>query len=239
MAHQISHENRCIFVHVPKAGGTSVERTAIFDDQREATDEYVGGHCTALEYRAAYPDQFETYFKFGFVRDPFHRLASAFAYLSSGGTNSGDRAAYKQYVAPFAGDFQTFCAKSLLACSRTVVHFRPQVDFLCDQHGRVLVDFVGHVEQMDDDFAEVTRRLRVQCRLQHRNRSPAMARPARIEMEQVRDIVQSVYERDFDTFSYSGDSANAVCPAVVEAGGRGLARQAWARLRGRIRRGKR
>ena len=83
MAIQISDKHKCIFIHVPKAAGSSVETSEIFEDQRIKTGEYVGGHTTALEYRETYPGKFKNYFKFAFVRNPYSRLVSAFSYLSN------------------------------------------------------------------------------------------------------------------------------------------------------------
>jgi hypothetical protein len=47
MAVQISDKHKCIFVHVPKTAGSSIETSEIFEGQRVKTKEYVGGHTTA------------------------------------------------------------------------------------------------------------------------------------------------------------------------------------------------
>ena len=203
MAHQISHKNRCIFVHVPKAGGTSVECSAIFDDQRARTGDHVGGHFTALEYRATYPDEFRDYFTFAFVRNPYDRLVSAFLYLNRGGTTPGDRRVFEVHLKRYQGDFEAFCEglhdhESV----RSILHLRPQVDFVCDENGELIVDYVGRLEQMAADFAVVTKRLGEQVRLPRKNRSTQMGYYRFYRSARVREIVTGVYESDFSALGY-------------------------------------
>ena len=66
---QIYHHLKTIFVHVPKAARTSIEKHL-----RKTDQDVVGGHTTALAYRRKYPEEFATYFKFTVVRDPKQKL---------------------------------------------------------------------------------------------------------------------------------------------------------------------
>ncbi len=73
---QIYPHLKAIFVHVPKTGGTSIERTL-----RESPEQVVGGHTTALGYRKKFPDEFAEFFTFAVVRHPATRFLSAWRYL--------------------------------------------------------------------------------------------------------------------------------------------------------------
>jgi hypothetical protein len=58
----ISHPHRCIFVHIPKTAGNSVNRVFGVDWQN---------HKDLARYAAELPpDIFSTYFKFAIVRNP-------------------------------------------------------------------------------------------------------------------------------------------------------------------------
>ena len=60
---------RCIFVHIPKAAGMSVCRS-LFGN-------LAGGHATLADYQIIFARaEFERYFKFTFVRNPWDRFVS-------------------------------------------------------------------------------------------------------------------------------------------------------------------
>ncbi len=75
---------RCIFVHIPKAASVSVCR-GLFG-------ELAGGHAHIGVYQLAFSHlEFSSYFKFAFVRNPWDRLFSAYAFLRDGGMDESDR----------------------------------------------------------------------------------------------------------------------------------------------------
>src|SRR3712207_8701173 len=47
-----------------------------------------------------------------------------------------------------------------------------QKDFVVDEAGRLIVDFVGRYETIERDFAAVCARLEIECRLPHLNSTP-------------------------------------------------------------------
>src|SRR4051812_39230730 len=68
----ISHEHRCIFVHIPKTAGNSVNRVFGIGWQ---------DHKDLQRYHAELPAElFATYFKFAIVRNPWDRLLSDYNY---------------------------------------------------------------------------------------------------------------------------------------------------------------
>ena len=69
----ISHEHKLIVVHVPRCGGTSVER---------AFGDMTGHHERASWYRLHYPEAWEAYRKIVPVRSSFGRVLSLWRYWS-------------------------------------------------------------------------------------------------------------------------------------------------------------
>ncbi|HTL74630.1 MAG TPA: sulfotransferase family 2 domain-containing protein, partial [bacterium] len=77
-------QHRCIFVHVPKCAGISLVKS-LFGD-------FDCGHTNLRRYQIMFaPAEFNGYFKFTIVRNPFDRVVSAFLFLKKGGVNEKDR----------------------------------------------------------------------------------------------------------------------------------------------------
>ena len=180
----ICHPYRCVFVHVPKTAGISIEH--VFLDLMGLTcetraplllrhnDDPAKGpprlaHLKATEYVSCgylSPEQFEGYFKFSFVRNPWDRIISEYK--------------YRGY--PIRLDFKTYLFKHLPkpGFTDTYCHILPQYDFLFDERGTLLVDFVGRYESLQADFDTVCARLGISPRpLPHVNRSEDVRRPVR------------------------------------------------------------
>jgi sulfotransferase famil protein len=172
----ICSKYRCVFVHVPKTAGISVEH--VFLGLRGLTwetraplllrhnDDPTKGpprlaHLKATEYvRCGYLTQqeFASYFKFSFVRNPWDRIVSEYKYRGH----------------PVRMDFKTYLFKHLPApgFTDTYCHIIPQHDFLFDEQGTLLVDFVGRYESLQADFDTVCARLGIPAAsLPHVNRS--------------------------------------------------------------------
>jgi hypothetical protein len=86
----INHNNKIIFVHTPKTGGTSITDCMVgLEKSQQAAQifgidtpnvEYVeGGHATTTELRNKYPC-YDSYFSFAVMREPFSWLSSLFRY---------------------------------------------------------------------------------------------------------------------------------------------------------------
>lgn len=145
------NDNRAIFIHLPKTAGTSVSRQLGLSTSR---------HVPAEIYRATNPNKFASYFKFCFVRNPFDRLVSSYAFLRQGGMNATDAYFSKQKVLPFE-NFEHFLVEGFARDpeTRAWVHFRPQSEFVCDRFGRNLMDFTGRFERITEDYATIAGRL--------------------------------------------------------------------------------
>ena len=198
----ISHRHRCVFAHVPKTAGKSVivafglPMLAGDYDGRLHYVEDAHGHqpLSGLIDRL----EFE-YFKFGFVRNPWDRLVSAFFYLDRGGCNALDQAFRDSRLTPYAGEFRAFVRD--LDKLIGFLHLRPQCHWLCDADGRVLADFVGRFETLANDFNAVAMRLGLPCVLSHLN---ATDHPSYRELydSETSAVVRRVYRQDIETFGY-------------------------------------
>lgn len=205
----ISRRLGCIFVHIPKTGGTSIEDVLWPGDRTEGDlwaglvdahrNKYQTGglqHLLARQIRAEVgPATFAACFKFTVVRNPFDRLVSQYAYTMRA---RPDLQAWLG-LAPDAG-FSAYLGR---IGERPHVQWERQVRFLDDESGRCLVDFVGRYERLDADFAAVLLRLGLPpSPLPHANRGDRG--PYRDYYGPAdRARVERLYGDDLDRFGYT------------------------------------
>jgi hypothetical protein len=241
----ICGEYRCLFVHVPKTAGMSIEHVFLRlvgltwetraplllrgnDDPRLGPPRLA--HLKAGEYVARgylTAEQFESHFKFSFVRNPWDRIVSEYK--------------YRGY--PVKIDFKTYLFKHLPPPGWTdsYCHIIPQYDFLYDDAGKLLVDFVGKYESLQADFDKVCARLGLPpTPLPRVNRSLDKARPNTLRElrkrvrraiwsrerehtfphytayydDESREFVGGLFRKDVEAFNYAfGEPVRSAAPA--------------------------
>lgn len=188
-------DNRCVFVHIPKTAGLSL-CAALFGCKG-------GGHLTARAYRAIFGAQdFDDYFKFTFVRNPWDRIVSAYTFLSQGGANERDRA-WGQAVLSDFGSFDEFVLRWL--DERRLyeqIHLVPQWEFVVNGQGQPCLDFIGRFERLGDDFQYVLDQLGRSCALPQSNASQRSPYRDYYSGASRRRVAQ-LYRRDIEQFGYS------------------------------------
>ncbi len=70
----ISHELKCIFIHIPGTGGSSIERFLVGRDWYDIDPDTK--HISLKQAKLLYANYWDSYFKFTWVRHPLKRLMS-------------------------------------------------------------------------------------------------------------------------------------------------------------------
>jgi hypothetical protein len=204
----ISHRHACIFVHIPKTAGSSLE-DAIWPGERSESDLWMGMRgmrnkyqTGALQHLLAWQireevgsDVFNRYFKFSIVRNPWDKLASQFCWLRS------INPALRQYIGMNAT--ASFTEYLELIQKREHVHWMRQVDFLRDQSGQTMVDFVGRFENIEIDAKKIFTRIGLpDAKLPRSNVSTGREHYRRYYNEKTKELVRFLYREDIETFEY-------------------------------------
>lgn len=159
----ICREYKCVFIHIPRTGGQSVEH--FFLDLVGLTWEMRAplllrynpdpargperlAHLTASEYVSfgyLEENQFKSFYKFSFVRNPWDRIVSEYRYR---------RHARR-------GDFKSFLFRNLPTAGMNdqYRHILPQYEFIFDENGDRLVDYIGRFEKLQTDFDLICKHL--------------------------------------------------------------------------------
>lgn len=193
----LSH--RCVFVQVPKTAGVAVAES-LFGNRG-------AGHRTYQELRDVFERayrvrDFDLFFTFAFVRNPWDRLHSAYQFLMAGGMLPEDEEFARQTLHCF-DDFNEF-VKGWVTPAHVAswLHFRTQSEFLVDVHGDVGVSFVGRYERIGEDYEHVRRTLGFGAPLCVRNATRGRTSYRDAYNAESRQIVAEVYEEDIRRFGY-------------------------------------
>lgn len=191
-------DTRSIFVHIPKAAGISVG----FSLYGRKT----GDHRTLLDYKLCFGrKEYESFFKFTFVRNPWDRLLSAYMYLKQGGRNEMD---YKWSVEHLSAydDFDTFVKEWVSEDNiHSGLHFRPQNEFVCSRQGAVEVDFVGYYERINEDYDIIRNKIGRGEELAVKNKTSRKRDFRQYYSDKACEIVEKVYDEDIQLFGYTFD----------------------------------
>lgn len=214
----ISHKRRCVFVHIPKTGGTSVEHAlgmrarharesrrrmfgpVLSDDLRAvALSSSFLQHLTIREILSLHPPgALDGYLTFAIVRNPWDRMVSTY-FRPDRDMLEQARAQGVELEGLEFGDFVEASMRVEHA------HLRPQHEYVTDDAGRIIVDLVGRFETLAESFDDVCARIGVRRRLPVKYASPA--RPSRDHKPhftpRARTLVAERYARDIELFDYA------------------------------------
>jgi hypothetical protein len=175
-------------------------------------------HSTALEARQFLGDAlYPKFFKFGFVRHPVDRLHSLYSYAlrlahdaeltdeerrhQQAGGQWPDRPPFRYKAVAAALESRSFSDFALHPLTWADAGAQPQWQSLCNAQGELIVDFVGKVESIEEDFAQVCAKLEVNVPLEVRNSS--VEKKSALELSPLAlATVRERFARDFDLFGY-------------------------------------
>ena len=206
----VSFENKFIFAAVPKTGTHAIrqalrphlgprdiEQVGLFVQKQFPIAELarIGhGHITLQQLRSHLPaEQFDSFFKFAFVRNPFDRFVSYCAFMTRG-------------EGQFLAEPHRVMSHFIRNPPWQHILFVPQHVFITGPNGELLADFVGRAERMQRWYDEVAQRIGVPtAQLETVNASER--RDFRdYYTPPLIDAVARLYARDLQIFGYEFDT---------------------------------
>lgn len=194
---QILKELKSVFVHVPRTGGTSVEQIL----RPHTTKNPIFGHTTAVEFQMMFPEEWENYYSFGYVRNPWDRLASSFFYMQRSHRESFF---VKNFVLPYRLDLSSFIMNVVRDSPSSIFmieHLRPQFHYLCNTDRSLAVDFVGRFESINEDWKIIADKIGLEESLPHTNHSNRKHYSKHYTSEAA-EVIAQVYKDDIEIFDY-------------------------------------
>ena len=207
----ISHEKKFIFIHNYKVAGSSVTKVL----SKYADDSYADarllnkilysigkypkiynsefyGHIKACELKRQIPEAvFNTYYKFGFVRNPWDWQVSLYTYALKVESH------HQHQLIKGMKSFEEYIDW------RINKEIRFQKDFFYDENGKCLMDFIGKIENLDADFDSICNHIGIQETLPHINISKTGKSYLDYYTPNAIDLVNEAFKADIELFGYA------------------------------------
>ncbi len=148
-------------------------------------------------------ETFDRYFKFAFVRNPWDRLVSEYEFLLKK-TGHGRHERVKKL-----GGFKQFIQMQI---PRNDAY---QTNMLCDRRGRLLLDFVGKLENLQSDWQTVCTRIGIPHQELQRKNASRRKHYQDYYDEESRRLVARHWAREIEMFGYAFDDRDQ--PSVPAA----------------------
>lgn len=164
----IHHEKKAIFIHINKTGGSYIAGTLekyygfktyylkrpdhdIFclNKKKNMNQKYYENrvHGVLMYYKTSpylnkqmgmNTEKWETYFKFTFIRNPYDRIVSGWNHL-------GKKVPFSKYL----------LMKNKVTDMEYIHVFMPQIRHIINMKNKISMDFIGHFENLENDFLKV------------------------------------------------------------------------------------
>ena len=208
----LSLEKNYLFVHVPKVAGQSIESMLLSEHGktweqrapyllRQNNDPALGpprlAHLSITEYiTCGYTSrhEFDSLYKFAFVRNPWDRAASMYRYLTRSKIG-----------------FEDFIKSVLLNKESRLSYFtKPQVFYTRDPLNRLRLDYIGKFENLQEDIEVVKKNIGIPfAKLLHINKSserefdPKARSYREFYTPEAIEMIREIYHEDIEEFKYS------------------------------------
>jgi hypothetical protein len=207
----ISHEYKCIFIHIPKCGGTSIE-DIIWPEPRKESDLWMGlinkyenkyqtgglQHLLGTQIRKEVGDViYDNYYKFSIVRNPWDKIVSQY-------THTLRRSDIKEFLGMKKNDsFKIYLERIQ---KRKHVQWEPQYNFVHDENGELIVDFLGRFENFEKDALTALNHAGIEVTsIPHSMKSQKRRPYVEYFDSESKEIIEELYKQDINTFGYTFD----------------------------------
>jgi hypothetical protein len=193
---------KCIFIHIPKTAGTSIEQFLRDNGKNELLfDRFVLNrslqHLTALELKRKLGNVFNSYYKFSIVRNPYDRLLSEYYWTPI--PNVGYK--YGKTKSEFLVYVKNILKNQLYFQNNYNDHFIPQYMFLSNRKGKLLIDNLFKYEDLDFVKSYLKKKLNIEREFPHLNKTgEEKAKDYWSDFE--KEKIYNLYKNDFILFGY-------------------------------------
>ena len=197
----ISHKHKCIFLHIPRTAGTSIEVWLTGRDWHQS--EPGAKHLLASQAKELYRDYWDDYFKFSFVRHPVTRVLSSLKYAEEFGLKREGR------DINFANYHKLFGSDVVVEYDHRYQLFPPVQNAKHKTHTiyqNMLdepLDFIGRYEDLGAHTKLIQAHLNVSMPFEHYYEATTSKPPEYYNLsDETLKHIRGMYARDYTRFGY-------------------------------------
>jgi hypothetical protein len=192
----ISPANKYIFLHVPKTGGVSIRN--FLRDVSPDVQEIFLWHCFGRD-ACKIIHNWCSYFRFGFVRNPWAAQLSMYKYIIDMGPRHPEWekiSAYRNFASYVDHHVRDHWENGRMTT---------QSDILYSIDGACLVSFIGRFEALERDFAEICMRVGLPDKKLPKSNQSEHGPYQDYYNQSSRSLVAEIFSTDIDRFNYVFD----------------------------------
>ncbi|MDD9868994.1 MAG: sulfotransferase family 2 domain-containing protein [Gammaproteobacteria bacterium] len=192
----IDHFKNYVCIAIPKTGSTTVRSMC-----RRGIGDGTGRHETARSIiREIGMESWQKKFTFATVRNPYARVVSIYHVNVPGHVLDS-----KTYFCQWA---KALCSEELYPCRRSayIADRWNQVEYIKNDEGDILVDFIVHLENIEEDMKMVCQRLNIPFSgVPHINKGRISCDYRDYYDDEAREVVGNWFREDLEQFGYDFD----------------------------------
>lgn len=190
----ISYNKKFIFIHINKTAGTAVEQSLLeYGDKRvEPKNDLNFGltykqsqHFNYKEYKEYLGSEYDNFFKFTVVRNPFDRVVSYYLKNSINQNNLS----FSDWV------IDRYKNKNFQDYKRMYSDYTHWID-------KDNTDFILRFENLSSDFNILKQKLNIDCELKYHNVNKNRLHYKEYYNEDTKEIITNHFKKELNTFNY-------------------------------------
>jgi hypothetical protein len=206
----ICYNNKYVFVHIPKTGGSSIISRLDVEKRIHSFTGHgmqilfknilcVDGHIPAFLFKEIRPDIFDRFYRFSFIRNPYDRAVSEFLWIFR---DEWKTQTYSLTDQEMKDKFEVWLFSYYIDKENSRKCTQKWYLF-CKSKRRLLVNDIYKFENFESEFEKLTKKLNI---------NPInidILKQAKIEVdrnmlltEKNKEYIYRVFQEDFETFGY-------------------------------------
>ena len=211
----LSQEENILFVHIQRTGGSTLRKilTSAVPDMKPL----MGSHPHISWVKPYLGSEWDRYYKFAFVRNPWERILSWYTAVMR--TQQGYIADWyrevlvgglpKNYLWTYVFNNSSNFEEFLFNCTDVIddIDGRKsfaynQLDYISDENGEILVDFIGRYENYMHDLHQVFQNMGLDTKLLPHEWPSRHDHYSKYYNETTKQLVAERFARDIEFFGY-------------------------------------
>ena len=189
-------------MHIQKTGGSSVSKHLLGANINAYW--FLAKHATALDAKERLANDYQEYFTFAFVRNPWDRLVSWYNMIRIQGPKDPTNR-FWSYILSNSSCFEEFiknCTETVFQHDSGKSIMRNQIDYMSDSKSNIIVDEIGRFETLTEDLHRILNRLLIPFDSLPVENALPHAHYSTYYTDETREIVATRFKRDIEYFGY-------------------------------------